>query len=295
MADVFVSYKRDDLARVASIVQALRGEGLTVWWDRDIVPGAPWETTIEQELNLARAVIVAWSPAAVASENVKGEARLARDRGKLIQTFVARCMPPLFFGEKQGVELHDWSGDKNDARFQAIVAAVNAIGAGRLAREGVGYAPQVRRRWVPALVAAIALTLGMTFLALQVWRTSGPPARIVPKPSITAASPRRALLNSLKGNWDRQNGDCSAPIAIDTGVDSEVGDVIIVRTRDGFRSVGAIIAVENGAVISRDMSVNASGRREQWEYRPVGNDMTVIDGAGVATKLVRCRGAPQHG
>ncbi|RZJ44850.1 MAG: TIR domain-containing protein, partial [Brevundimonas sp.] len=48
MADVFVSYKREDERAVARLVKALRIDGLTVWWDRDIPTGAPWEETIER-------------------------------------------------------------------------------------------------------------------------------------------------------------------------------------------------------------------------------------------------------
>jgi hypothetical protein len=46
MSDVFVSYKRNDLALVVRLVDALRTEGLDVWWDQDIPPEAPWEQTI---------------------------------------------------------------------------------------------------------------------------------------------------------------------------------------------------------------------------------------------------------
>jgi hypothetical protein len=43
MADVFLSYKREDAARVRKLVAALREAGLDVWWDEDIPPSAPWE------------------------------------------------------------------------------------------------------------------------------------------------------------------------------------------------------------------------------------------------------------
>ena len=88
MSDIFVSYKRENLAAVGRLVEALRAEGVGVWWDQDIPPNAAWEATIEQALAAARLVIVAWSPAAVASENVKAEARWARGQGRLLQVFV---------------------------------------------------------------------------------------------------------------------------------------------------------------------------------------------------------------
>jgi len=132
MTDVFVSYKRENLTAVGRLVEALRAEGIGVWWDQDIPPNAAWEATIEAALAAAKLVIVAWSPAAVASDNVKAEARWARGQGRLLQVFVEPCEPPLFFGERQGVDLNGWAGAASDAAFQALLAAVRA---------GLGSAP----------------------------------------------------------------------------------------------------------------------------------------------------------
>jgi hypothetical protein len=41
MSDVFVSYTRENLTRVGALVEALRAEGVKVWWDQDIPPDAP--------------------------------------------------------------------------------------------------------------------------------------------------------------------------------------------------------------------------------------------------------------
>ncbi|HEU4809951.1 MAG TPA: toll/interleukin-1 receptor domain-containing protein, partial [Sphingomicrobium sp.] len=60
MSDLFVSYKREDAARVGKLVAALRGSGLNVWWDEDIPASAPWEATIEKALSSAKAVLVCW-------------------------------------------------------------------------------------------------------------------------------------------------------------------------------------------------------------------------------------------
>jgi TolB-like protein len=124
MSDVFISYKRENLAAVGRLVEALRAEGVSVWWDRDIAPNAPWEATIENALAAAKLVIVAWSPASVASDNVKAEARWARGQSRLLQVFVEACEPPLFFGERQGVDLTDWSGAASDTAFRNLLQAV---------------------------------------------------------------------------------------------------------------------------------------------------------------------------
>lgn len=79
MADVFLSYKREDAAKVRRLVDALRDGGIDVWWDEDIPPSAPWEATIEKALADARTVLLCWSPESVKSENVRSEARIARE------------------------------------------------------------------------------------------------------------------------------------------------------------------------------------------------------------------------
>ena len=124
MSEVFVSYKRDDVSVVERLVEALRREGLDVWWDRDLPPDAPWEQTIERELTDAKVVVVTWSEAAVGSENVKAEARWARRNGRLIQVYLQNCEPPLFFGERQGVNLVGWSGTASDPSFRLLVDAI---------------------------------------------------------------------------------------------------------------------------------------------------------------------------
>lgn len=130
MPQVFVSYARPDKKRVARLVTALRAAGFDTWWDDDIPAGAGWEQTIETALEEAQAVIVGWSPTSVASENVRSEARVARSRGRLVQVFLEACEPPLFFGERQGVDLSSWRGSARDPAFlrvqQALLAAISS-------------------------------------------------------------------------------------------------------------------------------------------------------------------------
>src|SRR3954470_22818414 len=161
MANVFLSYKREDAVRVRKLVAALREAGLDVWWDEDIPASAPWEATIEQALAEAKAVIVCWSPDAVASENVRSEARVAREDGRLIQVFMKPCSPPLFFGERQGVDLSSWRGKINDPRLSKIAESVRAVAAGQKPGFAPGGAP---RRWfnypVHVAIAVIVLLVG---------------------------------------------------------------------------------------------------------------------------------------
>ena len=84
MSDAFVSYQREDQERADLVVKSLSSEGLAVWWDQMIPPGANWTRTIETEIVQARSVVVLWSNASVASENVHCEAEFARSAGILV-------------------------------------------------------------------------------------------------------------------------------------------------------------------------------------------------------------------
>lgn len=131
MANVFVSYQSADREKVRPLVEALRAEGLDVWWDQDIPVEAVWADAIAAALASAKAVVACWSPAAVASENVREEARRARARGALVQAYIEECEPPLFFGEQQGARLIGWNGDRGNDRFQMLARGLKALSAGK--------------------------------------------------------------------------------------------------------------------------------------------------------------------
>lgn len=169
MADVFLSYKREDAARVRKLVIALRKSGLNVWWDEDIPPSAPWEATIEKALVDAKTVIVCWSPASVASENVRSEARVAREDGRLIQVFIKACSPPLFFGERQGVNLSKWRGNADDPRIATLKETIVKVAVGEQVEGDVRGAGRsrghVRTAWrlgpIVTLAAIVVILLGV--------------------------------------------------------------------------------------------------------------------------------------
>ena len=50
MSDIFLSYSREDLQRVSPLVEALEGEGLSVWWDRKVARGESVEEGIDAPL-----------------------------------------------------------------------------------------------------------------------------------------------------------------------------------------------------------------------------------------------------
>jgi adenylate cyclase len=127
MADIFVSYARQDKARVAPIVAALERQGWSVWWDPAIVPGQEFDDRIAAEIGQARAVVVVWTPASVASRWVRGEAREAADRGIVIPVRFDAARLPLDARAVHTTELDDWGGNPHHAAFQEVVAALSAL------------------------------------------------------------------------------------------------------------------------------------------------------------------------
>ncbi len=130
MADIFVSYKKEDAGRVVRIVEGLREAGFSVWWDHGIAPGAQWDQTIQKELNDAKMVVAVWSELSISAPWVKEEAGVGKARGKLLPVRIDDVEPPLGFGLIQMAGLIDWDGDLDDPRWEHFLAAVKATLSG---------------------------------------------------------------------------------------------------------------------------------------------------------------------
>ena len=84
MADVFLSYAREDREKAEQLAKVL-GACWSVWWDRDIAPGDAWADVIERELAGARVVIVLWSKHSRTANYVREEATEALEQKKLVR------------------------------------------------------------------------------------------------------------------------------------------------------------------------------------------------------------------
>lgn len=125
-AEIFVSYKAEDRARVQPLVTALETEGFSVWWDTHIGGGAHWREDIQEHLNGAKCVVVVWTKRSVGPEGdfVRDEAADAKRRKVYLPIRFDAVELPLGFREVQAISLKGWHGDQSDARFQALVDAV---------------------------------------------------------------------------------------------------------------------------------------------------------------------------
>ena len=131
MADIFVSYSRQDRARVTPLVAALEAHGWSVWWDPDISPGEEFDSLISRELEGAKSLIVVWTPQSVESRWVRGEARDAADRGVLVPVRFDQARLPIDFRALHATDLDDWNGDRKHAAFLSLCKALESkLGAG---------------------------------------------------------------------------------------------------------------------------------------------------------------------
>lgn len=130
MADIFVSYAREDAVRAAQIARALEAQGYDVFWDNEIPPGQTWADYTEAKLTQSKVTVVLWTASSVASQWVREEARMARDKGKLIPVLLDGTPPPFGFGEVQGADLSAWRGEATNPSFARVLSAIHGATGG---------------------------------------------------------------------------------------------------------------------------------------------------------------------
>ncbi|MEQ8311018.1 MAG: TIR domain-containing protein [Sphingopyxis sp.] len=127
MVDVFISYSRDNKARVADIAAAVSAAGYDVWWDAELPPHRSYGDVITEKIGSAKAAIVVWSQASAQSEWVRAEADVARNQKKLVQTAIDDVMPPLPFNQIQFADLSDWTGDPAHGGWRKVLMSLEEL------------------------------------------------------------------------------------------------------------------------------------------------------------------------
>ena len=217
--DVFISYKAEDRARLLPLVKALEAEGLDVWWDAHIGTGADWREEIQQHLDAARCVIVAWSRRSVGPEGhfVRDEASRAKRRGSYVPIRLDDVEPPLGFGEVQAPLFSGWKGKRTDPRFVALVNAVKAhlTGEAPVDRAAAVAETKVSRRTIIAGSVGVLAVAGVGGWALL-------------KPGGAAASNRIAVMSFSNLSSDPEQAYFSEGIAEELrGALSRIGMQVI--------------------------------------------------------------------
>jgi TolB-like protein/tetratricopeptide (TPR) repeat protein len=141
---LFISYAHADRDRIDPLTRVLTEAGMQVWWDALIEGGAAFAKTIEAALDIADAVVVAWSVHSVASDWVRDEAAHGRDRGRLVPISLDGTMPPLGFRQYHFIDFTRWQGSAQAPEIKALLSAIAAAGSERGAAPRVAPLPAKR-------------------------------------------------------------------------------------------------------------------------------------------------------
>lgn len=145
MADVFISYKKEDRELVERLTQALDAYQISVWWDDSLESGQGFRNVIKDERRKAKAVIVVWTQKSIASDWVLDEADFAKGAGKLLPVrFTNDFDIPLGFGQVQVANLEGWPGVPDDARFARVAERVGSISERRFDLIAQAIGPNLR-------------------------------------------------------------------------------------------------------------------------------------------------------
>lgn len=185
MANLFLSYSREDAERVQLLANALECEGHDVWWDRHISGGEEFADVIEQALASADLVVVCWTESSVHSAWVRDEAAMGRDSGRMVPVALDNCIPPLGFRQFQTIDLSDWNGRRRSRALEPLKDVIANKQSGADQQGKVASPPTRQRRsgfagqrWSVAAAAALVLIIGGVFLYSRLWAGAD---RITPK------------------------------------------------------------------------------------------------------------------
>src|SRR5215213_9250051 len=127
MADVFISYAREDEPTARRVAKALQAAQFDVWWDADLPAHRAYSEIIERNLEAAKAVVTLWSKTAAKSQWVRAEADFARNAGKLVQASLDGALPPMPFNQIQCADLKSWRGSQSHPGWDKLNGSVEAL------------------------------------------------------------------------------------------------------------------------------------------------------------------------
>lgn len=127
MADIFISYSRNDRERCTAIRDILTSLKVSVWFDAGIGAGSSFDREIEREIDAAKALLVLWSEESVESDWVRNEARTGKERSGLIAVQLRPCTLPLEFRSVQAEVLSEDAEGTDDPVWLGILERIGEL------------------------------------------------------------------------------------------------------------------------------------------------------------------------
>ena len=124
MADIFISYKREDRPIAQRLADVLKQLGFDVWWDLELLAGDKYRQVIREVIDHCSVAIVLWSAQSVESDFVVDEASHAKTKGKLCPARIEQVELPFGFGQTHTDDLISWEGELNHPGFKGLVGAI---------------------------------------------------------------------------------------------------------------------------------------------------------------------------
>jgi hypothetical protein len=167
----YLSYCRQDVAYVQRLVQHLAAAGLPVWVDQHLAEGARWQPSQEPAIQGAAVVLVVMSPAAEASDRVRGEILAAHRFGKPIVPLL--LAGKAFFSQGASGAVDVTGGELPS---DALVERLGQLCEVQIIRALLPDAPPRRRLRAPviAIAAALLALVAASGVAIALSRPSDP-------------------------------------------------------------------------------------------------------------------------
>lgn len=124
MADIFISYKREEKEQAQRLRDALEHFGYSVWFDIELLSGDEFRPVILEMIDQCEVVIVLWSRLATKSQFVVDEAAYALQRNKLLPAMLEPCDLPFGFGGIHADDLSGWTGQVQHNGFNRLLSAI---------------------------------------------------------------------------------------------------------------------------------------------------------------------------
>jgi tetratricopeptide (TPR) repeat protein len=256
MANVFLSYHREDEPWASIIAGLFERAGHSVWWDRHIKGGHEFDAEIEAALEAADKIVVLWSGKAIKSAWVRDEAGVGRDTGRLVPATIDGTLPPLGFRQFQTIDLSKSKRRENSPEFKVLLAAVDParMPARETATRNRSFSHPKRSLGIGAAAFLFVLTAIGGFSA-WFWRSDG-----------GSAEPRIAIIPADSSPLSQQaSRDLVLRIPDLPGMDASTYQLADTpQASSGTDAVLAISAASTGGRERRDLVLRARNQAILW-------------------------------